>query len=499
MAEHERAKQGKHEEVDKKHRTKQQEAQPSFDQSLTWDTGPFSLTETPFHPRMDEHAAILSRIPFSAQRHEFIMRLHQTYGSSYIQRLVNSVNAQAKLTVSNPNDVYEQEADTVATEVTKAINYQTQRQTPEEEKELLQGKSLVQRQVPEEELQMQASEIERSKAINKENRTGMPDSLKTSIENVSGIAMDDVKVHYNSAKPAEVQALAYTQGSDIYVAPGQEFHLPHEAWHVVQQKKGGVKADAQIRGYEVNIDSKLEEEADIMGAKASNLISVESRLPTASQSEKSRQLLGQTLNTAQRNSYGVPVRQFICGFGKKATRELAESAPPDVIKIIDEETTAEEEANPREIGAGIVGKLGLEPMRPESIVTYLKPRQKLDVIRKVLPTMLYHPTAQITLYHATLTENVESILAQGLLPSKGGEGGANGLVTEPLNALGYVYLTTTPRNARDAARNFFPKGSITVLEVTLGTDIVLVQDPDLASAVRTTSTLENVKKYEAST
>ena len=45
---------------------------------------------------------------------------------------------------------------------------------------------------------------------------------------------DDVRMHYNSDKPAAVQALAYTQGTDIHVAPGQEQHLPHEVWHVAQ-------------------------------------------------------------------------------------------------------------------------------------------------------------------------------------------------------------------------------------------------------------------------
>lgn len=69
----------------------------------------------------------------------------------------------------------------------------------------------------------------------KPNETGMPDNLKAGIENLSGFTMDDVRVHYNSDKPATVQALAYTQGTDIYVAPGQEQHLPHEAWHVAQQ------------------------------------------------------------------------------------------------------------------------------------------------------------------------------------------------------------------------------------------------------------------------
>ena len=54
------------------------------------------------------------------------------------------------------------------------------------------------------------------------NNTGMPDNLKAGIESLSGFSMDDVRVHYNSSKPATVQALAYTQGTDIHVAPGQE-------------------------------------------------------------------------------------------------------------------------------------------------------------------------------------------------------------------------------------------------------------------------------------
>ena len=68
-----------------------------------------------------------------------------------------------------------------------------------------------------------------TKATPRENKTGLPDRLKIGVENLSGLAMDDVRVHYNSAKPAEAQALAYTQGTDIHVAPGQEQHLPHEA------------------------------------------------------------------------------------------------------------------------------------------------------------------------------------------------------------------------------------------------------------------------------
>jgi Domain of unknown function (DUF4157) len=104
------------------------------------------------------------------------------------------------------------------------------------------------------------------------NNTGLSDRLKTGIESLSGLAMDDVKVHHNSSKPAELQAVAYTQGSEIHVAPGQEQHLPHEAWHVVQQMQGRVQPTLQAKGVEINDDQGLEHEADVMGTKAVEMV-----------------------------------------------------------------------------------------------------------------------------------------------------------------------------------------------------------------------------------
>ncbi|UII25811.1 DUF4157 domain-containing protein [Fulvivirga maritima] len=102
-----------------------------------------------------------------------------------------------------------------------------------------------------------------------ENNTGLPDNLKSGIENLSGYSMDDVRVHYNSDKPAQLQAHAYAQGTDIHLAPGQEKHLPHEAWHVVQQMQGRVRPTMQMKvKLNVNDDAGLEKEADVMGAKA---------------------------------------------------------------------------------------------------------------------------------------------------------------------------------------------------------------------------------------
>lgn len=141
------------------------------------------------------------------------------------------------------------------------------------EEEELQMKS-----IDEEELQMKsvdsspaASTVQNS-LQRVENNTGLPDQLKSGVENLSGYSLDDVNVHYNSDKPSQLQAHAYAQGTDIHVAPGQEKHLPHEAWHVVQQKQGRVQPTRQLKGkVNINDNAGLENEADVMGAKALQL------------------------------------------------------------------------------------------------------------------------------------------------------------------------------------------------------------------------------------
>ena len=100
------------------------------------------------------------------------------------------------------------------------------------------------------------------------NNTGLPNNLKSGIESLTGHSMDDVKVHYNSPKPAQLNAHAYAQGTNIHIASGQEKHLPHEAWHVVQQKQGRVQATKTVNGAKINDNKSLEKEADVMGAKA---------------------------------------------------------------------------------------------------------------------------------------------------------------------------------------------------------------------------------------
>jgi hypothetical protein len=100
------------------------------------------------------------------------------------------------------------------------------------------------------------------------NHTGLPDQLRDGVENLSGMDLSDVRVHTNSPKPAQLDAFAYAQGTEIHLGPGQAEHLPHEAWHVAQQKQGKVKPTRQLAGSRINDDASLEHEADVMGTRA---------------------------------------------------------------------------------------------------------------------------------------------------------------------------------------------------------------------------------------
>lgn len=98
------------------------------------------------------------------------------------------------------------------------------------------------------------------------NLTGIPTQMKIDFERRSGLSFDDVRVHYNSDKPTRIGALAYTQGTQVYMAPGQERHLGHELGHVIQQKSFRVPPTSWINGQPVNDSPALECQADILGS-----------------------------------------------------------------------------------------------------------------------------------------------------------------------------------------------------------------------------------------
>jgi Domain of unknown function (DUF4157) len=137
----------------------------------------------------------------------------------------------------------------------------------------------VQRQDEEEEIQAKFAIQRQDNTQSPSSDTGasgIPKSVQTKMENTLGTNLSDVKVHQNSSKASDVGALAYTQGSDIHVAPGQynpgsssgKQLLGHELTHVAQQKEGRVQATGSVGGLALNDSPALEKEADTLGAKA---------------------------------------------------------------------------------------------------------------------------------------------------------------------------------------------------------------------------------------
>lgn len=107
----------------------------------------------------------------------------------------------------------------------------------------------------------QKSKAKQTQSAIRPNPTGIPTIMKAQFESLSGLSFDDVRIHYNSSKPAQLQALAYTQGNHVYMAPRQEKHLGHELGHIIQQKQGRVISTSRINQFPLNDDERLEEEA----------------------------------------------------------------------------------------------------------------------------------------------------------------------------------------------------------------------------------------------
>lgn len=161
---------------------------------------------------------------------------------------------QTKLTIGQPGDKYEQEADRVAAQVVNQINAPMSSQPD-------QSQSIQRETMPEEdELQMKAiTRLQRSEA----GMTATPD-LETSIqqargsgqslannirqpmEQAFGADFSGVKVHTDAQSHQlnqSIQAKAFTTGQDIFFRQGQynpgsrggQELLAHELTHVVQQ------------------------------------------------------------------------------------------------------------------------------------------------------------------------------------------------------------------------------------------------------------------------
>ncbi len=234
------------------------------------------LTETPFEPDFDLHAKFISDADSDTRAANLVLGLQRIYGNNYVQRLVRSIRAQPKLTVSKPGDIYEQEADKVASLVTRKGTSPVQQQVEEEEEEGVQTKKIVNiRRMPEEEEEevqtqltnpirnqvkeddLQARSVSEhstsvsndlEKRINKAVGSGqtLPDIVREPMEQAIESDLSDVHVHTDQEADTlnkQLSAQAFTTGRDIFFkegaynpasTSGHEL-IAHELTHVVQQ------------------------------------------------------------------------------------------------------------------------------------------------------------------------------------------------------------------------------------------------------------------------
>jgi hypothetical protein len=186
-----------------------------------------------------------------------LLHLQQTLGDQDVQRLVRSGIIQTKLTVSQPNDIYEQEADRVADQVMrmpsssesylpiktldeKKINRKCKSCEDEEEEKMIHRKT-------DNAYAYQMSK-DVSHSIDNMDGGGLPLDVSTRkfMESRFGFDFSNIRIHADERAArlsSSLNSFAYTIGNDILFGKGQynpytnigKKLLAHELTHVVQQ------------------------------------------------------------------------------------------------------------------------------------------------------------------------------------------------------------------------------------------------------------------------
>jgi len=195
-----------------------------------------------------------------------------------IQNILRSTGVQAKLTIGQPNDKYEQEADRVADQVMRMSDadlvlrvesgtvqpIQIQRLSSEPESEV------TQRQPEEEDEKLQAKEIPGQTPTVAPNLESRIDSLKGGGQQLDsttrlffeprfGHDFSNVRVHSdsNASETAKsINARAFTHDNHVVMGAGEyqpksqsgQRLLGHELAHVIQQGEGRTSSNVQLQG-----------------------------------------------------------------------------------------------------------------------------------------------------------------------------------------------------------------------------------------------------------
>lgn len=201
-------------------------------------------------------------------RAALLLRLQRTHGNRFVKQSLQSEIIQAKLSVSQPDDQYEQEADRVAEQIMRMPEPDSSGQTsasrsiqrPSVQRVRAQRENRIDRQPEDDEEEVEilnaksaddtAPEVspELQRQLDSSRGGGQPlsQSARSYFEPRFGVGFNQVRIHTDgrAADMAKaVNARAFTMGRDIFFA-AQEYApstqegqrlLAHELTHVVQQ------------------------------------------------------------------------------------------------------------------------------------------------------------------------------------------------------------------------------------------------------------------------
>jgi len=192
-----------------------------------------SILQTPKHIGM-----IYKKKTDSSKKEHHLLNLQKNMGNQTIQRLINSGFIQTKLTISQPNDRYEQEADNISDKVMQMPESE-HKPIGEQITPLIQRESEGETSAVPESLESKINTLQGGEPFSKENRAFFEPRF--------GQSFSHIKIHRNSHAnhlARSINAKAFTRGNNIVFKSGEynpntatgKRLLGHELTHVLQQK-----------------------------------------------------------------------------------------------------------------------------------------------------------------------------------------------------------------------------------------------------------------------
>lgn len=186
-----------------------------------------------------------------------LLSIHTTLGNQAVRRMVSSGFLQTKLSMGNPNDAFENEADKMAGAIMAMPEPAVQRQPEAEEEELIQPKAIsgdIGPKVP--------PDIESQIHAQSNAGQALPESSRDFFGARFGADFSGVRVHTGASAHqlnTQLNSRAFTTGQNVFFKQGEynphtnsgKQLLAHELTHVIQQNGGAVQSEHDESGPEL--------------------------------------------------------------------------------------------------------------------------------------------------------------------------------------------------------------------------------------------------------